>query len=147
VDPWRAPARIVRLHATDQLPDFLTDLRAAEPPGTQSPKQPEPGAVSGDHGIRLHDNQSTGPACPQAAECYPEETVRAAQPRPGLLSFEDRELLAKSGGFQSEAMSRDKEGPQVSDCHENESDHHSDGTQYRMLLRVRNLFIPFTTEF
>jgi hypothetical protein len=35
------------------------------------------------------------------------------------------ELLAKSGGLQPEAMSREKERPKVGVCRENERDHHS----------------------
>jgi hypothetical protein len=76
--------------------------------------------MPGDHGIRLHDDQGTGPACPQAADSNPEETVKAAQPRPGLLPFEDGELLAKSGGLQPEAVPRDKERPKVGVCRENQ---------------------------
>jgi hypothetical protein len=29
---------------------------------------------------------------------------------------------------------------------ENERDHHSDGTRYRLLLNVRNLFMPFANR-
>lgn len=116
VDSWRTPAGIVRLHVTDQLADFLTDLGPTEPPGTQSPEQPEPDAVPGDYGLRLHDDQGTSPTCPQAAESNPEETVKTAQPRPGLLPLEDSKLLAESSGLEPEAMSRDKERPKVGDC-------------------------------
>jgi hypothetical protein len=55
-----------------------------------------------------------------------------------LLAFEDNELLAKSGGLQPEAVSRDKEWAEVGGCREHEPDHHYDvnDTACRRLLET-----------
>ena len=74
------------------------------------------------------------------------KTVKTAQSGPGLLPFEDHELLAKGGGPQSEAVSRDKECPKVRNCRENERDHHPDITRYCVTSPARNLLVPFANE-
>ena len=108
MDAWRAPTRVISFHATDQHADFFADLRLAEPLGTQPPKQPKPNSVPGNNSVRLHDDQGISPAAPPVLECNAEQPVEAAQSGSRLLTLEDHELLAKTGGFQTESVLRDE---------------------------------------
>src|SRR5271167_285534 len=50
-------------------------------------------------------------------------TIEAMQSEAGLLSLEDGELLPKSSGFQSELVTRNEEGANVSDHREGKRNH------------------------
>ena len=140
---------VLRLHAPDQLPDLFTHLRSSRStmPGPPPPKQPESSTMPANDGLRLHDDQGLGPAGPQASERNPKQPIKAIQLGTGPLPLENSELLAKSGGFQSEVVARHKEGAEVCDHRENERDHRSNVIQIAAsgarFSPVRNRLILF----
>jgi len=128
MDAGRPPGRILRLHAPDQLPDLWTHLRSAPStkPGPPPPKQTEARTMPGNHGLRLDKDQGLGPAGPQSAEHNPEQPIKAIQLRARLLALKHGKLLAKGSGFQSEIVTRQKEGAEVGDHRTGKSEHLSD---------------------
>jgi len=128
VDSRSAPGWILRLHAPDQLADLGTDYRSSRSPtpGPNPPKEPEPSAMPGHHGLRLHDDQRFDPARPDAAEHNPEQPVETLQTGTGLLPLENAELLAQGNGFQGEFVAWQAEGANVRHHSERKRNHHFD---------------------
>ncbi|HWD97881.1 MAG TPA: hypothetical protein VG345_02545 [Bryobacteraceae bacterium] len=53
-----------------------------------------------------------------------QEPVEPAESGAGLLPFEHDQLLAKSSGFQTELVARNKVHAKIGESGENEPDHH-----------------------
>jgi len=79
--------------------------------------------MPGNHRFRLHDDQSLSPTRIHAAERSSEEAIEAMQSEAGLLPLENGELLSKSSGFQSELVTQNEEGANVSDHREGKRNH------------------------
>ena len=79
--------------------------------------------MPGNHGFRLDHDQGLGPAGPQSAEHNPEQPIKAIQLRARLLALKHGKLLAKGSGFQSEIVTRQKEGAEVGDHRTGKSEH------------------------
>jgi len=54
-----------------------------------------------------------------------EQSIQVSYCRPGLFALEHGKLLAKSGGLQTEAVSRKEERTKVGDYRKNEGNHYS----------------------
>ena len=65
--------------------------------------------MPGHDGVRLDEEQGIRPVGPPKAERHPEQPIQTSQARPRLFAFEHGELLAKSGGLQTEAVPRERE--------------------------------------
>ena len=66
LDAWRSPERVLAGHALDQPLDLDFDLGSADLAGSRlpSPEQLEDLPMPTNHGVRLHDQQSGTPSCP-----------------------------------------------------------------------------------
>ena len=77
VNVGSAPVWIVLGQTSDQIPQFLGDLRSAaarkRPP---APVESKAGAMPADHSLGFDNEEDSGPAGPQAAERGPEEAGR-----------------------------------------------------------------------
>jgi hypothetical protein len=82
--------------------------------------------MPGNHGLRLDHDQGRGPAKPQSAQCNPKQPIQAIQLRARLLAPKHGKLLAKGNGFQSEIVTRQKEGAEVGDHRTGKGEHLSD---------------------
>ena len=51
-------------------------------------------------GLGLHDDEDVAPPRPRAAQGSPEDSVQPIEVGPGLLPFEDGDLLSESQNFQ-----------------------------------------------
>jgi hypothetical protein len=93
MDARRSPARIVGFHTADQFADLESHLgppRLARPP---PPEQTEASAMPGHHRFRSDQDERLSPIRIQSPQRGPEESVRAAEPWPRSLPFENGELL------------------------------------------------------
>jgi hypothetical protein len=78
--------------------------------------------MPGHHGVRLDEEQGIRPVGPPTAERHPKQPIQVSYSRPRLFAFEHGELLAKSGGLQTEAVPREEERAKVGDYCKNEGD-------------------------
>ncbi len=94
------PAWVFLGQASDQNSDFTADLRSAPQSGTPTPKETKPGAMPGDDGGGLDDEEDVGPAGPAAAECGPDESVQEVQGWARPFALKHGELLSEGEGFK-----------------------------------------------
>ena len=82
LDAWRSPQRILAGHALDQPSDLGFDPRASGfPLRLPSPEQLEALPMPSHHGVRLHDQQSGTPSCPDPKQNRLEDPITLAQTR------------------------------------------------------------------
>jgi len=91
--------------------------------------------MRGHHGVRLDEEQGIRPVRPPTAECHPEQSIQVSQARPRLFALEHGELLAKSGGLQTEAVPGEEECAKVGDERKNDRNHHPDDMRTPPALR------------
>ena len=109
-DPWGPPPGIGCGDVPDKLPDVLGDRRPARaPPAEAGPVVPKAGALPGEHGRRLHEDQDFPPASPMPRQPRPKDPVTAPHPRPPDRSFVDRELMPKRHDLHLEGHARAEE--------------------------------------
>ena len=82
--------------------------------------------MPGHHRFRFDEYEGISPTRIQSPQHRPEEPVQAIESGSGLLSFENRELLPQSSGFQCESVARYEEGTNVRDDRKNKRTHRSD---------------------
>lgn len=112
MDSRRTPRGVLARHTSDDLERLAIDVAPAVA-RAEAPVEPEPGAMPAHHGFRLDHNERIHPARPEAPQRHPEQAVEVVEARPGVLAFENGELLAQGEYLQAKIMARPNEGSQV----------------------------------
>src|SRR5688572_15987794 len=83
VDSRRSPARVLFAHVADQIANFARDRRAARLAAADlpCPEEAKRLALPAHDRLRLDDDQSGTPICPNAGQPSPQESVSCAPPR------------------------------------------------------------------
>src|SRR5689334_11015186 len=109
MDARRAPRRILSFHPADQVSNFLRHLGPSHSlrTGSPCPEQAISGAMPGDDGIGLDENESVGPVGPDPTNDQPEQGIESIQLGPWLFAFVNGKLLSKTGYLQCQAVPRE----------------------------------------
>jgi hypothetical protein len=136
MDARRAPPRILLFHAPDQLADFVGHLRPSTLSRPPAPKQTEASAMPGHHRFRFDDYEGVSPTRIQSPQHRPEQPVQSLESGATPLSFEHRELLTHSSGFQGESVARYEERTDIGEYRYNKRAHRSDVSRAASSARI-----------
>ncbi len=126
----RAPGRIFRRQAPDQVSDVPVDRgTAGRPPSTFPPPVPfKPLSMPTDHRLGFDDNERGTPLFPDLGEEHPKQSVAILQPGSLMFPRENSELLPEGQVFEEQAFSGFQDV-------ENSTKRDSDNVEHEMISR------------
>jgi hypothetical protein len=94
----------------DQFPEFLGDHRPARvPPAEAGPVVAEAGALPGEHGRRLDENQDFPPAGQASGQPGPQKSIAGPYARPSDRPVIERQLVSQRQNLQLEGQAQAEE--------------------------------------
>jgi hypothetical protein len=100
------PSDVSRRHRSNQLPDFVGDLRTSWslPLGQAPPVPLESPPLPTQNSSGLYEDERRSPLFLDLHQGYPEQSIAMPEFRPRLFPFEDRQLLSQSGILQRDVF-------------------------------------------
>ncbi len=136
----RAPSRILRNHAKDEVTEFSVDaLSAGARAMARQPRpiQLESCAMPPYDRLRLHDDQRTFPPCPEPLQDHPEQFVGSGKSRLGMPLFQYGELLSQGHILQKQVTPRTEGLSNQNERESKQAQHETSFTRKQRLTRHR----------
>ena len=112
LDAPAPPGGILASHAPDESAKLGVEPRATDRvrPGLPPPVKLDASAVPRQNGGGPDDDEGGPPACPEAGQPDPEESIPTGEPGSGHGALKDRELMAEREVFERDDGSAGEEG-------------------------------------